>query len=94
MTTAGSHILNILYYMFTRGSLGPSGLNNIIYDTEGTHQCRYGCRRGQVWVHMRANVGSHERTVMALESQAISAQVTKYFVTIFSKTCNIIRVCT
>ena len=38
-------------------------------------------------------MGSHERTVMALESRTVSARVTKYLVTIFSKTCNIISIC-
>ena len=33
-------------------------------------------------------MGSHERTVMGLESRAVSARVTKHFVTIFSTTCN------
>ena len=33
-------------------------------------------------------MGSYERAVMGLESQAVSAQVTKHFVTVFSKTCN------
>ena len=32
--------------------------------------------------------GFASAAVMGLKSQAISAQVTKYFVTIFSKTCN------
>ena len=33
-------------------------------------------------------MGSHERAVLGLESQAVSAQVTKNFVAIFSKICN------
>ena len=33
-------------------------------------------------------MGSHERAVMGLKSQAISAQVSAHFVTVFSKTCN------
>ena len=33
-------------------------------------------------------MGSHVRAVMGLESQAVSARLTKHFVTIFSKTCN------
>ena len=37
---------------------------------------------------MRADVGSREPAVMGLESQAVSALVTKHFVSIFSKTCN------
>ena len=37
---------------------------------------------------MRANMGLHERAVMGLASQAVSAQVTKHFVTFFSKTCH------
>ena len=38
-----------------------------------------------ILVHKRADMGSHERAVMDFESQAVSARVTKYFVTIFSK---------
>ena len=53
MTTAGSHVLNFLYYMFTRGSLRHSDVIDIIYDTEGTHQ-------GRLWMHLRACMGSHE----------------------------------
>ena len=34
-----------------------------------------------------ADMGSLERAVMGLESRAVSAQVTKHFVTIFSKSC-------
>ena len=33
-------------------------------------------------------MGSQEQAVMGLESCAVSAQVTKHFVSIFSKTCN------
>ena len=33
-------------------------------------------------------MGLHERAVMGLASQAVSAQVTKHFVTFFSKTCH------
>ena len=33
-------------------------------------------------------MGSSEWAVMGLESGAVSAWVTKHFVTIFSKTCN------
>ena len=32
-------------------------------------------------------MGSRERAVMCLVSQAVSARVTKHFVTIFSKAC-------
>ena len=35
-----------------------------------------------------ADMGLHERAVIGLESQAVSAQVTVHFITIFSKTCN------
>ena len=34
-------------------------------------------------------MGSREWAVMGLESEAVSARVTKFFVTIFSKTCYI-----
>ena len=33
-------------------------------------------------------MGSHEWAVLGLESRAVSARVTKHFVTFFSKTCN------
>ena len=33
-------------------------------------------------------MGSRECVVMGLKSRAVSALVTKHFVTIFSKTCN------
>ena len=36
-------------------------------------------------MHMRADMGSCERVVMGFDSQAVSAWVTKHFVTIFSK---------
>ena len=39
-------------------------------------------------IHERADIGSRERAVMALESRAVLAQVTKHFVTFFGKTCN------
>ena len=39
-------------------------------------------------IHVRADMGSCERAVMDFESQAVSAGVTKHFVTSFSKTCN------
>ena len=41
--------------------------------------------QGQLWVHVRANMGSHEPAIMDSESREVSAQVTKYFVTIFSE---------
>ena len=33
-------------------------------------------------------MGLCERAIMGLESRTVSAQVTKHFATIFSKTCN------
>ena len=33
-------------------------------------------------------MGSHEQAIMGLESRAVTARVTKHFVTIFSTTCN------
>ena len=50
-----------------------------------------GACEGGLWIYLRANMGSRERAVMGLESQAISARVTEHFVTIFSKTCNNIK---
>ena len=37
---------------------------------------QYGCIQGPIWVHVRADMSSHERAVMGLESQAVSALVT------------------
>ena len=39
-------------------------------------------------MHARVDMGSRERADMNLESQAISARVTKQLVTIFSKACD------
>ena len=33
-------------------------------------------------------MGSRERAIMGMESLAVSARVTKHFITIFSKACN------
>ena len=67
----------------------PRGdVNGFIYDAEGAHEGRYGYMRGLKWVHVKANMGSREQAVMGFESRAVSAQLTKHFVTIFSTTCN------
>ena len=63
-------------------------MNDVIYDAKGTREGRYGCSRGPILAHARAEMGSRERAVMGLGSRAVSARVTKHFVTIFSKTCN------
>ena len=39
-------------------------------------------------MHARADMGSHERAVMGLDSRAVSARVIKDFVTVLSKTYN------
>ena len=49
---------------------------------------RYGCVGGPT----RDNMGSREWVVVGLKSRAASARVTKHFVTICSKTCDIISV--
>ena len=52
---------------------------------------RYECTRGLIWVHVPADMGSLCEGCYGfgtLESLAVSARVTKHFVTIFSKTCN------
>ena len=67
--------------MFMCGSLWGGGMNDIIYDAEGAREGRYGFTRGPLWVHMRADMG--EQAVMGLQSRAVSAQVTKHFVSIF-----------
>ena len=36
---------------------------------------RYKCMRGPIWVHVRANMGSHEQAVMGLASRAVLARV-------------------
>ena len=59
-------------------------MNDVIYDADGACKGRYGCMGGP----RRTNMGSREWVVMGLKSGAASAQVTKHFVTIFSKTCN------
>ena len=43
---------------------------------------------GPIWVHARVDIGLGEQAVMGLKSHAVSARVTKHFLTIFSKTCN------
>ena len=45
---------------------------------------------GLISVHVRADMGSDEWAAIDFESRAVSARVTKHFVTtsIFSKTCN------
>ena len=63
-------------------------MKDVIYDADAASEGQYGCTRGLIWVHVKADMGSREGTVMGLESQAVSARVTKHFVTIFSKTCN------
>ena len=63
-------------------------MNDVIYDAEGTREGRYGCSRGPIWHHARAEIGPRERAAMGLGSRAVSARVTKHFVTIFSKRSN------
>ena len=43
-------VLNF-YYMFTRESLRHDDANDVIYDTDGACEGRYGCMRGPIWVH-------------------------------------------
>ena len=62
-------------------------MNDVIYDAEGAREGQYGCMQRLIWVHVRADMGSCGQAVIGLES-AVSARVTKDFVTIFSKTCN------
>ena len=70
--------------MFTRWPENRGDVNDVIYDADGACMGRYGCVRGPT----RDNMGSREWLVVGLKSRAASAQVTKHFVTIFSKTCN------
>ena len=71
--------------MFRRESLRHDNANDVIYDTDGAREGRYGCIRGPIWVHARADMGSREPAVKGLESRAVSAWVTKNFVTISVK---------
>ena len=48
------------YYMFTRLSSCRGKVNDVISDTEDT--------QGLIWVHMMANMGSHEWADMGLKS--------------------------
>ena len=68
--------------MFTRRPEHRSDVNAVIYDADGACGGRYGCMGGP----QKANMGSSEWFVMTFKSRAASAQVTKHFVTIFSKT--------
>ena len=61
--------------MFTRMSLRRSDVNDVIYDAEGAREGRYGCMRGRLWVHVRADIGSREQAVIGLESRVVSAGV-------------------
>ena len=78
----------LFFYKFTHRSSRCGDMNYVIYDTERPHEGLYGCIRGLTWAHIRADIGSCERANMGLESRAVSARVTKHFVTFFSKTCN------
>ena len=74
--------------MFTGRSLHHRGVNDVIYDAECSHEGRYGCTPGPIWVHVSADMGSRERADMGCESRAVSVLETNHPVTIFSKTCN------
>ena len=76
--------------MFTRWFLHHGNVNDVISDVEGAGKGRYGFTRGLIWVNVRTDMGSHEQTVIGLESQAISAEVTKHFITIFRKCNNVL----
>ena len=71
--------------MFMGGSSRHGDVNDVIYDAMPAWEGRYGCTRGLIWVQVRADMGSHERAIMGLETQAVSARVYKQFVT---NTCN------
>ena len=64
--------------MFTRGSLRLGDVNDVIYDAECAREGPYGCRRGPIWVHVRAVMGLCEGVVLGLASRAVSARVTKH----------------
>ena len=71
--------------MLKSWSLHHGDMNDIIYDAEGANKGRYGCTRADIGSR-EVDMGSRERAVMGLESRAVSALVTKHFVTIFCKT--------
>ena len=71
--------------MFTRRPENCGDVNDVIYDANGAFMGLYGCVGGPT----RDNMGSREWLAVGLKSRAASAWVTKHFVTIFSKTCNI-----
>ena len=48
-------------------------VSDVIYDADAAHEGQYRYTQGQIWVHTRADMGSHERAIMGLESQAVSA---------------------
>ena len=59
--------------MVLHGYLRRSIVNNIIYDTNGTCEGQHGCTQGPIRDHARVDMGSRERDVIGLESQAVSA---------------------
>ena len=76
--------LSKFFFLISRWPEHRRDVNDVIYDTNGACEGRYGCVGGP----RRANMGSRECVVMGLKSRAASALVTKHFVSIFSKTCN------
>ena len=50
--------------MFMRSSLHHGDVNKVISDIECACEGRYGCTRGLIWVHVKADVGSCEWAVM------------------------------
>ena len=73
------------YYLFTPWPEHRGDMNDVTINADGACEGRYGCVGGPT----RAHMGSRECVVMGLKSRAVSALVTKHFVTIFSKTCTL-----
>ena len=49
--------------MFMRVSLRRGDVNDVIYDAEYARDGRYGCTRGTIRVHVKADMGSREWAV-------------------------------
>ena len=66
-------------------SISREHVTDVIYDTEGACEGQYGWMQGLIQVLLRADMDSREGAVFGLESRAVSAKVTKHFITIFIK---------
>ena len=53
-------MINFILHFF-RGSFHCGDVNAVIYDDEGACKGQYGFTRRQIWVHLRADMGSLEQ---------------------------------